>query len=61
MAASALSFQFYQQMYLLVAAGKIRLGAQTLSAGDVAEIMDEDIIEIESINNSQLIAIDVPH
>ena len=33
---------------------------QALSAGD-AEIMDEDVVEIESIHDSQLIAIDVPH
>ncbi len=60
-ASQCITQPIFQQMYLLVAAGKIRLGAQTLSAGDAAEIIDEDVVEIESINDSQLIAIDVPH
>lgn len=48
------------QIYLLVSDGQIKIGGKILEQGDGAEISDVESIDIEALETSEVVIIDVP-
>lgn len=55
-----ISHKIKHQAYLLVSKGKIEIDNQIIKKGDGAEIIDMSLIDIKSIDDSEILLIDVP-
>lgn len=55
-----INHKIYHQAYILVSKGKIELEGKYLKQGDGAEVKDMPLINIKSIEEAEIILIDVP-
>lgn len=59
-AGSRVAQDFGARVYLLVSAGKVRVGADELAAGDALALVGEEVVEIEALEGAEVVVIGLP-